>query len=85
MRLPAAPFRLPTAVLAACSAPTLAACSAPTLAAFAADQRPVAPAPEPVPDEQQIRDVAKTLLRAHAAEDHHRMCAQFAPGTFSEG
>jgi hypothetical protein len=77
MRLPAAPFRLPTAVLAACSAPTLAA--------FAADQRPVAPAPEPVPDEQQIRDVAKTLLRAHAAEDHHRMCAQFAPGTFSEG
>ena len=74
MRLPGAPLRLPTAALAVCGALALAACGG--------DQRPAAPAPALVPDEQQVRDVAKTLLRAYAAQDYHRMCAQFAPGTF---
>ena len=75
MHLATAPFRLPAAALAACAALALAACGA--------DQRPSAPEPEPVPDEQQVRDVAKTLLRAYAAQNYERMCAQFAPGTFS--
>ena len=74
MRLLTGPFRLPTAALAVCGALALAACGS--------DQRPSAPATAPVPHEQQVRDVAKTLLRAYAAQDYHRLCAQFAPGTF---
>ena len=35
-------------------------------------------------DADQIRDVAKTVLRAYADEDYTRLCEQFAPGTFTQ-
>jgi hypothetical protein len=41
----------------------------------------VAPRPS---DAEQIRDVAKALLRAYADEDYARLCEQFAPGTFTQ-
>ena len=47
-----------------------------------APRTPIAPLAPPS-DEQQVRAVAKAIVEAYAAEDYGRLCAQFAPGTFT--
>ena len=35
-------------------------------------------------EEERVRAVAKAVLQAYADEDYRRLCAQYAPGTFTE-
>ena len=77
----ATPRRLLAAAVVCCALP-LCACGG------GGGEAPVAP---PVPsaaqgpsDAEQVRDVAKAITQAYADEDYTRLCAQFAPGTFTE-
>ena len=59
----------------------------PLVACGGGEERLAQPLPSVAPgpsDAEQIRDVAKALLRAYADEDYARLCEQFAPGTFTK-
>jgi hypothetical protein len=77
----------PTPLLAA-SLPPPSSAAPFRLSACGGNEARVAP---PVPtaaqgpsDAEQVRDVAKAITQAYADEDYSRLCAQFAPGTFTE-
>jgi len=67
---------------------TAAVCGALPLAACGGDEarvtRPAPPAAQRPSDAEQLRNVAKAITQAYADGDYARLCAQFAPGTFTE-
>ena len=75
----ATPRRLLAAAVVCCALP-LSACGRDE----ARVAPPVPPAAQGPSDAEQVRDVAKAITQAYADEDYARLCAQFAPGTFTE-
>ena len=78
---------LPTAIPRRLLAAAVLAVALAFAACGGSEQRLAQPLPS-VPtrpsDAEQIRDVAKAISQAYADEDYARLCAQFAPGTFTE-